>query len=67
VINPPEAAILAVGAATEELRPRDGVPVVTSIMRVTLSCDHRVVDGATGARYLQTLAELLDAPLRILA
>ncbi|QYN40390.1 2-oxo acid dehydrogenase subunit E2 [Pseudonocardia sp. DSM 110487] len=67
VINPPEAAILAVGAATEELRPRDGVPVVTSIMRVTLSCDHRVVDGATGARYLQTLAELWDAPLRILA
>jgi len=67
VINPPEAAILAVGAATEELRPRDGVPVVRSIMRVTLSCDHRVVDGATGARYLQTLAALLDAPLRILA
>jgi pyruvate dehydrogenase E2 component (dihydrolipoamide acetyltransferase) len=67
VINPPEAAILAVGAATEELRPRDGVPVVRSIMRVTLSCDHRVVDGAAGARYLQTLAGLLDAPLRILA
>jgi pyruvate dehydrogenase E2 component (dihydrolipoamide acetyltransferase) len=67
VINPPEAAILAVGAATEEIRPRDGAPVVRSIMRVTLSCDHRVVDGATGAAYLQTLAALLEAPLRILA
>jgi pyruvate dehydrogenase E2 component (dihydrolipoamide acetyltransferase) len=67
VINPPEAAILAVGAAIEELRPRDGVPVVRSIMRVTLSCDHRVVDGATGAGFLQTLAGLLEAPLRILA
>ncbi|GAA5137978.1 dihydrolipoamide acetyltransferase family protein [Pseudonocardia adelaidensis] len=67
VINPPEAAILAVGAATEELRPRDGVPVVRSIMRVTMSCDHRVVDGATGARFLQALTALLEAPLRILA
>jgi pyruvate dehydrogenase E2 component (dihydrolipoamide acetyltransferase) len=67
VINPPEAAILAVGAAAEEIRPRDGVPVVRSTMRVTLSCDHRVVDGATGARYLQTLTALLQAPLRILA
>jgi pyruvate dehydrogenase E2 component (dihydrolipoamide acetyltransferase) len=67
VINPPEAAILAVGAAAEELRPRDGVPVVRSVMRVTLSCDHRVVDGATGANFLRTLAVLLEAPLRILA
>jgi pyruvate dehydrogenase E2 component (dihydrolipoamide acetyltransferase) len=67
VINPPEAAILAVGAAAEELRPRDGVPVVRSVMRVTLSCDHRVVDGATGAGFLRTLAALLEAPLRILA
>jgi pyruvate dehydrogenase E2 component (dihydrolipoyllysine-residue acetyltransferase) len=67
VINPPEAAILAVGAAAEELRPRDGAPVVRSIMRVTLSCDHRVVDGATGAGFLQTLSALLEAPLRILA
>lgn len=67
VINPPEAAILAVGAATEELRPRDGAPVVRSVMRVTMSCDHRVVDGATGARFLQTLTALLEAPLRILA
>jgi pyruvate dehydrogenase E2 component (dihydrolipoamide acetyltransferase) len=67
VINPPEAAILAVGAAAEEIRPRDGVPVVRSIMRITLSCDHRVVDGATGAVFLQTLTAMLEAPLRILA
>ncbi|HLU54476.1 MAG TPA: dihydrolipoamide acetyltransferase family protein [Pseudonocardia sp.] len=67
VINPPEAAILAVGAATEEIRPRDGEPVVRSIMRLTLSCDHRVVDGAVGAAFLQTLAAVLEAPLRIIA
>jgi pyruvate dehydrogenase E2 component (dihydrolipoamide acetyltransferase) len=67
VINPPEAAILAVGAAAEEIRPVDGAPVVRSIMRITLSCDHRVVDGATGAGFLQTLTALLEAPLRILA
>jgi pyruvate dehydrogenase E2 component (dihydrolipoamide acetyltransferase) len=67
VINPPEAAILAVGAAAEEIRPLDGAPAVRSIMRVTLSCDHRVVDGATGAGFLQTFAALLEAPLRILA
>ncbi len=67
VINPPEAAILAVGAATEEIRPRDGAPVVRTILRITLSCDHRAVDGATGALFLQTLTSLLENPLRILA
>jgi pyruvate dehydrogenase E2 component (dihydrolipoamide acetyltransferase) len=67
VINPPEAAILAVGAATEEIRPRDGQPVVRTILRITLSCDHRAVDGATGALFLQTLTSLLESPLRILA
>jgi pyruvate dehydrogenase E2 component (dihydrolipoamide acetyltransferase) len=67
VINPPEAVILAVGAAAEEIRPRGGEAVVRSILRVTLSCDHRVVDGATGALFLQTLVALLENPLRILA
>ncbi|GAA3098548.1 pyruvate dehydrogenase complex dihydrolipoamide acetyltransferase [Pseudonocardia yunnanensis] len=67
VINPPEAVILAVGAASEEIRPRDGEAVVRSILRLTLSCDHRVVDGATGALFLQTLVALLENPLRILA
>jgi pyruvate dehydrogenase E2 component (dihydrolipoyllysine-residue acetyltransferase) len=67
IIDPPQAAILAVGAAIEEIRPRDGAPAVRSIMRITLSCDHRVVDGAVGATFLQTLAALLETPLRILA
>jgi pyruvate dehydrogenase E2 component (dihydrolipoamide acetyltransferase) len=67
VINPPEAVILAVGAAAEEIRPRGGEAVVRSILRLTLSCDHRVVDGATGAVFLQTLVALLENPLRILA
>ncbi|GAA1207952.1 dihydrolipoamide acetyltransferase family protein [Pseudonocardia alaniniphila] len=67
VINPPEAVILAVGAAAEEIRPRGGEAVVRSILRLTLSCDHRVVDGATGALFLQTLVALLENPLRILA
>ncbi|MFC4942959.1 dihydrolipoamide acetyltransferase family protein [Pseudonocardia sp. GCM10023141] len=65
VINPPEAAILAVGAATEEVRPRDGELVVRSILRITLSCDHRAVDGATGAGFLKALTGLLEHPLRI--
>jgi pyruvate dehydrogenase E2 component (dihydrolipoamide acetyltransferase) len=67
VINPPEAVILAVGAAAEEIRPRGGAAVVRSILRLTLSCDHRVVDGATGALFLQTLVALLENPLRIVA
>jgi pyruvate dehydrogenase E2 component (dihydrolipoamide acetyltransferase) len=67
VVNPPEAAILAVGAAVEEVRPRDGELAVRSIMRITLSCDHRAVDGATGAIFLQALTALLEHPLRIVA
>ncbi|WP_174566287.1 dihydrolipoamide acetyltransferase family protein [Nocardia pseudovaccinii] len=67
VINPPESAILAVGAAKDELR-LDGSQVVTrSILRVTLSADHRAIDGATAARFLQQLTELLEHPLRIIA
>ncbi|WP_028933230.1 dihydrolipoamide acetyltransferase family protein [Pseudonocardia spinosispora] len=67
VINPPEAAILAVGAATEEVRSVDGEFVVRSIVRLTLSCDHRAVDGATGAAFLRDLSALLRDPLRVLA
>ncbi len=51
VINPPEAAILAVGAVTPKPVVRDGQVVVRQMMRVTMSCDHRVIDGATGARF----------------
>lgn len=63
VINPPEAAILAVGAMTPKPVVRDGEIVVRQIMRVTMSCDHRVIDGATGARFLQTFRKLLENPL----
>jgi pyruvate dehydrogenase E2 component (dihydrolipoamide acetyltransferase) len=63
VINPPEAAILAVGAVTPKAVVRDGQVVVRQMMRVTMSCDHRVIDGATGARFLQTFKRLLENPL----
>jgi pyruvate dehydrogenase E2 component (dihydrolipoamide acetyltransferase) len=67
VINPPEAAILAVGAATPKPVVRDGQVVVRQIMRVTMSCDHRVIDGATGAQFLQTFKRILENPLLLLA
>lgn len=67
VVNPPEAAILAVGAATNELRLNDGEVVNRSIIRLTLSADHRAIDGATGAVFLRDLTGLLENPLRILA
>ena len=63
VINPPEAAILAVGAATPKPVVRDGQVTVRQMMRVTMSCDHRVIDGATGARFLQTFKRTLENPL----
>lgn len=65
VINPPEAAILAVGAATDQLRLDDGQVVTRKILRVTMSADHRVIDGAVAAQFLQQLKELLEHPLRI--
>ena len=63
VINPPEAAILAVGAVTPKPVVRDGQMAVRQMMRVTMSCDHRVIDGATGARFLQTFKRMLENPL----
>jgi pyruvate dehydrogenase E2 component (dihydrolipoamide acetyltransferase) len=67
VINPPEAAILAVGAALPEPAVVDGGVVVRRRMRLTLSIDHRVLDGATGARFLAQLKQVLEHPLQILA
>jgi pyruvate dehydrogenase E2 component (dihydrolipoamide acetyltransferase) len=67
VINPPEAAILAVGAVAPKPVVRDGEVTVKQMMRVTLSCDHRVIDGATGAKFLQTLKKILENPLYLLA
>ncbi len=66
VINPPEGAILAVGAVRDEAIVRDGVVVPGKRMRVTLSCDHRVVDGAVGARWLQALRGVVERPVTML-
>lgn len=66
IINPPDACILAVGGIQEVPVVKNGQVVAGNIMKVTLSCDHRVVDGATGASFLQTLKGLLEEPLRML-
>ncbi len=66
IINPPDACILAVGGITPTPAVVDGEVKVVNQMKVTLSCDHRVVDGASGARFLQTLQSMLEDPIRIL-
>jgi pyruvate dehydrogenase E2 component (dihydrolipoamide acetyltransferase) len=66
IINPPESAILAVGMTQEKPVVEDGEIVVRRRMRVTMSCDHRVVDGATGARFLATFREMLENPLTMM-
>jgi len=66
VINPPEAGILAIGGVEETPVAEDGHVVVKPLMRVTMSCDHRVIDGATGARFLRTLKGMLEEPAAIL-
>jgi pyruvate dehydrogenase E2 component (dihydrolipoamide acetyltransferase) len=66
IVNPPEAAILAVGAIAEKPVVQNGQLAVGRRMRVTLSCDHRVLDGAMGARFLGDLKALLEAPLGLL-
>jgi pyruvate dehydrogenase E2 component (dihydrolipoamide acetyltransferase) len=66
IINPPESAILAVGAVTDKVVAVNGQPVVQPRLRMTMSCDHRVIDGATGARFLQTLRGFLEEPMMIL-
>jgi pyruvate dehydrogenase E2 component (dihydrolipoamide acetyltransferase) len=66
VINPPEAGILAVGALEERAVAESGQVVVRPRMRITMSCDHRVIDGAQGARFLETLKGILEEPLAAL-
>ncbi len=66
IINPPDACILAVGAIQQVPVVKNGAVVPGNIMKLTLSCDHRVVDGATGSAFLQTLKGLLEEPLRML-
>jgi pyruvate dehydrogenase E2 component (dihydrolipoamide acetyltransferase) len=66
IINPPEAGILAVGSSEEKPVVIDGQLVVRHRMRVTMSCDHRAVDGATGAKFLQTLKQYVENPLSLI-
>lgn len=66
IINPPDSCILAVGAIKPTVKVENGEVKPTNVMKVTLSCDHRVVDGATGAAFLQTVKQLLEDPMRML-
>jgi len=66
IINPPDSCILAVGGISQVPVVKNGQVVPGNIMKVTMSCDHRSVDGATGAAFLQTLKGLLEEPLRML-
>jgi pyruvate dehydrogenase E2 component (dihydrolipoamide acetyltransferase) len=63
ILNPPQAAILAVGRIAERVVAIDGRPAVQPMMTLCLSCDHRVIDGAGGAQFLETLAALIEEPL----
>ena len=66
IINPPDACILAVGGIKETAIVKDGQLVPGNVMKVTMSCDHRVVDGVVGSAFLQTLKLLLEDPVRIM-
>lgn len=66
IINPPDACILAVGAIKPRLVMVDGEVKESNFMKVTLSCDHRVVDGASGSQFLQTLKAVLEEPMRLI-
>ncbi len=66
IINPPDACILAIGGIKETALVKDGEFIAGHVMKVTLSCDHRVVDGATGASFLQTLKQFLENPVLLL-
>lgn len=66
IINPPDSCILAVGSIIEKPIVKDGALAIGNMMKVTLSCDHRTVDGATGAQFLQTLKDILEDPIRLL-
>ncbi|MCI5080272.1 MAG: 2-oxo acid dehydrogenase subunit E2, partial [Saprospiraceae bacterium] len=66
IINPPDSCILAVGTIVEKPVVKDGEIQVGHMMKVTLSCDHRVVDGATGAQFLQTFKAILEDPIRLM-
>jgi pyruvate dehydrogenase E2 component (dihydrolipoamide acetyltransferase) len=64
--NPPHGCIMSVGAAEQRMIVRDGAPTVAWMMTVTLTCDHRVVDGAIGAQFLAAFRELIASPVALL-
>jgi len=66
IINPPDACIMAIGSIFQKPVVKNGEIVVGNVMKVTLSCDHRVVDGATGAKFLDTFRSMLEQPLRLI-
>jgi pyruvate dehydrogenase E2 component (dihydrolipoamide acetyltransferase) len=66
IVNPPQAAILAVGRIADRVVPVNGRPAVEPTMVLTLSCDHRALDGARGAHFLGALADLVEEPLALL-
>lgn len=66
IVNPPDACILAVGKSTPTVMVENNTMVIRNIMKLTLSCDHRIVDGAVGARFLQTLKSFLENPISML-
>ncbi len=66
IINPPDAAILAVGSIIQKPIVKNAEIVIGNLMKITLSCDHRVIDGATGAQFVQTLKSILEEPVKLL-
>ncbi len=66
IINPPNACILAIGAIRDEVVARDGEVAIAKRMKITLSCDHRIVDGASGAQFLNTVKGYLEDPMNLL-
>ena len=66
IINPPQSAILAIGAGEERPVVRNGQLAVATVMTITMGCDHRVIDGATGARYLATFKQYIEEPASML-
>jgi pyruvate dehydrogenase E2 component (dihydrolipoamide acetyltransferase) len=65
VINPPEAGIVAIGRIVQKPVEHEGQVALRRRMRLTMSCDHRVIDGATGAQFLKTLKGMLENPLAL--
>jgi len=66
IINPPDSCILAIGKISPEPVVENGQVVIRQILKLTLSCDHRVVDGAVGAAFMQTLKSYLENPVTML-